>query len=163
MSTTNSNSKNKWGKWVKYFIFNFMLLGAFFTFNVKDVEAEEVTPSFVLHQSNYYGNNGRDDDGDDATTKFDAFHAAGKCADGTDSNCFKDWYIQGTGIAEKDIVTFTLTVPFHGVNGIVFFETGYTSSARHWQAYKLCQRYRNLDRQGRQEVSEASCLRFLFS
>ena len=131
MSTVNSNFKNKVKGILKYLIFNVIFFGVFFALNAKDVDAANITEdtaSVVFHQSNHHGNNGGD---------YSAFKSVGKCADGTDSNCYSDWYIQGTGVAEEDVVTFTLTVPYYNIDGIVLFEEGFTSAGgKSYDAYK---------------------------
>lgn len=131
MSTVNSNFKNKVKGILKYLIFNVIFFGAFFALNAKDVDAANITEdtaSVVFHQSNHHGNNGGD---------YSAFKSVGKCADGTDSNCYSDWYIQGTGVTEEDVVTFTLTVPYYNIDGIVLFEEGFTSAGgKSYDAYK---------------------------
>ena len=131
MSTVKSNFKNKVKGILKYLIFNVIFFGAFFALNAKDADAANVTDaSVVFHQSNHKGNNGAD--------SYDAFGAYGKCHDGDeDGLCFMDWYVQGTGVTEEDVVTFTLTVPYNRIDGLVVFERGYTSAGGgSYDAYK---------------------------
>jgi hypothetical protein len=132
MSTVNLNLKNKMKGIVKYLIFNMFFFAAFFVLNAQNVDAAiDGSSNVVIHQSNHSGNNGDNND---------AFKAVGKCSDGTDNNCHSDWYIQGTGVSEKDVVTFTLTVTYDAsvnFDGLVIFEDGYTSAGgKSYDAYK---------------------------
>ena len=128
MSTVNSIFKNKMKGIVKYLIFNAFFFGAFFALNAKDVAAANVdNASVVFHESNHAG----------GADSYDAFKAVGECEDGSPSGtCYSDWYVQGTGVTEKDVVTFTLTVPYYNIDGIVLFEEGYTSAGgKSYDAY----------------------------
>lgn len=128
MSTVNSIFKNKMKGMLKYLIFNVVFFGAFFAFGAKDVDAANVDQaSVVFHQSNHAG----------GANNYNAFKAVGECEDGSPSGtCYSDWYVQGTGVTEKDVVTFTLTVPYNNIDGIVLFEEGYTSAGgKSYDAY----------------------------
>ena len=122
MSSKNVKTKitNVW--LVKYFIFNLIFFGVLLAFQFKGgvkVEAVEEA-SYDIHQSNHKGNGG----------SYNSVEV-------NPSSYYDAWYIQGTGVSMKDVVTVTLKVPYHEINGIVAFETGYTGSGnKNYDSYK---------------------------
>ena len=127
MNSKKVKFKKDYMKWVKYFIFNFILFGVFFTFQCN--EGEKVgaidNPTFTIHQSNHEGNNGKTDSA--------SYNAVGKGTDyyGT------GWYVQGQGISMEDVVSLTLEVPYKKINGLVAFESGRTSSGtKNYDSYQ---------------------------
>lgn len=142
MSTNYFKEKSKMKKWVKYFIFNVMLFVAFFAMQgnggevLKAAEAAVTSPSYVIHQSNHHGNNSGE-----STNAFDVKTEQAN-DDGSNTTINKNttyhsnWYVQGTGVHMQDVITLTLTVPYHQINGIIAFETNYTgSNNRNYDAY----------------------------
>lgn len=122
MSTSKFKNKKKYGGWVKYLIFNVILFGAFFTFGKNGGEkvSAAATATYEVHQTNHKGS--KNDFGAKKMT----------------SDYFDLFYVQGTGVAMKDVVTVTLEVaPYKAINGIVAFETGNTSSGnKNYDSYK---------------------------
>ncbi len=122
MCSKNVKTKKTSVNWVKYFIFNLMFFGVLFAFQFaggEKVGAVEIS-SYDVHQSNHKGNG----------NSYNSVEVSS-------SSYYDAWYIQGTGVSMKDVVTVTLKIPYHEINGIVAFETGYTGSGnKNYDSYK---------------------------
>jgi len=143
MKTSKLKAKKNYKGWVKYFIFNLILFGAIFAFQmVKGEEAFAADFEYVVNNSNYAGK----DEGGNSTSKNAVVQDR---YDTNDDPDYKYVYsVQGKGIGisdtdESDVVSLTITKTIatgEEVNSIAVFETGYTTSGstgsqRHYDIY----------------------------
>lgn len=119
------------GGWVKYFIFNVILFGAFFALQGNAVNIKAASPSdfgFVINNSNYKGNN--------ASNSYAAYVGERWYTAGNEK--ITSYTVQGRGVAKKDVVSMTITKTYTSeIRSIAVFESGYTTSGnRNYDVYR---------------------------
>lgn len=124
MNQNKFNKKERKSMGVKYFIFNAILFCAFFFLGINgasNVKADVTTPEYTVKQSNHKGNK----------DSYNAYNAT------SNNSSYSNWYIQGTGIANKDTFVVELKIPYRSINGIIALETRQSGSgAQNYDLYK---------------------------
>ena len=126
MSTEILNLKRNHKNSIKYFIFSLFVFVMIFAFHLGGESVSAVESfSYTIHQSNH---NGEKLDGTASSNNAETRSAGYK----------SNWYVQGTGVIKKDVISLTLQIPYMNINGISVIETGYTDSSGsgYYDSYK---------------------------